>query len=299
MSNILVKGIMPALITPLDENGNVHIGSIEMNMDRNYAQGASGFYILGATGEGPLLTAEKRKTVAEAVMQCNNGRGVIINHVGAASTEEALDLARHAKRIGCDGVSSVVPNFLFKHDEDEVVAYYKRLADVAELPVIAYAQGLFTGDILSLMKRLIEVDGVVGVKYTLTDFYTLGRIKALNGGDINVINGPDEMLLCGLSMGADAGIGATYNLLCGEYCKLFNQFRAGDLSGAQSTQLKINKVVEILLRYGLIRSLKYVLTHLGIPSGEAVFPAKPLSDEQAQSLIRDLETVGYFTEYNL
>ena len=161
MSNILVKGIMPAMITPLDAGGNIIRESIFKNMDRNYSQGAAGFYICGSTGEGPVLTAEKRKEVAETVMEANNGRGIVVNHVGAASPDEAFDLARHAKKIGCSGVSSVVPNFYFKYTEDEVVDYYKRLADAAEIPVIAYAQGLLTGDVVSLMKRLIEIDGVI------------------------------------------------------------------------------------------------------------------------------------------
>ncbi len=286
------------MITPFDENGGILCESIEKNIDRNYAQGAAGFYICGSTGEGPVLTAEKRMLVAQTAVEANKGRGLIINHVGAASPKEAFMLARHAKEIGCDGVSSVVPNFYFKYTEDEVVDYYKRLACNAELPVIAYAQGLLTGDVVSLMKRLIEIDGVVGVKYTLTDFYSLHRIKELNGGDINVINGPDEMLLCGLSMGADAGIGSTYNLMCGEYCKLFSQFNEGKLSEARQTQYKINKVVEILIKFGVIRSIKYVLSYLGIESGTAAYPAAPLTADEGKALISELEKVGYFTAYN-
>ena len=298
MSNILVKGIMPAMITPLDANGGIIRESIVKNMDRNYSQGAAGFYICGSTGEGPVLTADKRKAVAETVMEANNGRGIVVNHVGAASPDEAFDLARHAREIGCNGVSSVVPNFYFKYTEDEVVDYYKRLADAAGIPVIAYAQGLLTGDVVSLMKRLIEIDGVIGVKFTLTDYYSLHRIKELNGGDINVINGPDEMLICGLAMGADAGIGSTYNLMCGEYCRLFKQFNAGDIRAAQATQYKINKVVEILIKYGVIRSIKYVLTYLGIDSGSAAYPASPLTAEEGAALIADLSAVGYFNSYN-
>jgi hypothetical protein len=112
------------------------------------------------------------------------------------------------------------------------------------------------------MKRLIEIDGIIGVKFTLTDFYSMRRIKELNGGDINVINGPDEMLICGLSMGADAGIGSTYNLMCAEYVKLRILFLAGDIEGARATQYKVNKVTEILIKYGVIRSVKYILAKL-------------------------------------
>lgn len=298
MSNIFVKGIMPALITPFEADGTILKDSIKANIDRNYSQGAAGFYICGSTGEGPVLTTAQRKEVAEAVVEASNGRGLIINHVGAASPFDAFELARHAKDCGCDGVSSVVPNFYYKYDEDEIVEYYKRLADESQLPVVAYAQSLLTGDAVSLMDRLIKIDGVVGVKFTLTDFYSMHRIKELNGGDINVINGPDEMLICGLSMGADAGIGSTYNLMCGEYVKLFNQFKSGDIEAARATQYKINKVIEILIKYGVIRSIKHVLTLMGIPSGAASYPGKPLTDEQQKALKAELDAVGYFDSYN-
>ncbi len=294
MSNILLKGIAPALITPFDKNGNVLKESIKKNMNMNFEQGAKGFYICGSTGEGPVLSIDKRKEIAEAAVEYNEGRGIIINHVGAASPEEAILLSSHAKQCGCDAVSSVVPNFYYKYNDNEIIEYYKRIADASELPVIAYAQGLYTGDIVSLMDKLIKVDGIIGVKFTLTDFYSLHRIKELNNGDINVINGPDEMLICGLAMGADAGIGSTYNVLCAEYCKLYDLFQKGDIRAAQEQQYKINKVVTLIIKYGVIRSIKYILTLLGIDSGEAVFPGTPLTDSEKSALKQELTDIGYF-----
>ena len=298
MSNILVKGIMPALVSSFTNDGTILKDSMKKNIDRNYAQGAAGFYICGSTGEGPVLTTAQRKEIAECVTEASAGRGIIVNHVGAASPFDAFELARHAKDCGCDAVSSVVPNFYYKYNEDEIVEYYKRLADESQLPVIAYAQSLLTSDPVSLMEKLIKVDGIIGVKFTLTDFYSMRRIKELNNSDINVINGPDEMLICGLSMGADAGIGSTYNLMCAEYCRLFNQFKSGDIEGARATQYKINKVVEILIKYGVIRSIKYVLSLDGIPAGDIAYPGTPLTEEEKKSLVAELTSVGYFDNYN-
>ena len=247
MSNVLVKGVAPALVTPFEKDGTILTKSLTATIDMLYSQGASGFYICGSTGEGPVLTVNQRKITAEATVEANDGRGIVINHVGAASPFDAFELAKHARECGCDAVSSVVPNFYYKYNEDEIVDYYNRLADAAGIPVIAYAQNLLQGDGVSLMKRLIELDGVIGVKYTLSDYYSMHRIKEINGGDINVINGSDEMFICGLSMGADAGIGSTYNLMCAEYVKLFNQFHSGDLDGAKATQYRLTKWLKSLL----------------------------------------------------
>ena len=123
------------------------------------------------------------------------------------------------------------------------------------------------------------------------------RICELSGGDINVINGPDEMLLCGLSMGADAGIGSTYNLMSGEYVKLYNCFTAGDFAGAQQQQYKINYMVEVILRHGLFPTLKHVLTVKGFDAGYPVFPGKRFTPAEEDALMKDLDAIRFFEDY--
>lgn len=299
MSNIKFKGIFPAMVTPLKNDSKINKIAIKQMLDYNYENGADGFYICGSTGEGPVLTTANRKKVAEAVIEYDKGRGAIINHVGAASIEASLSLAHHAADIGCDAVSSVVPNFYFKHNEDEIVEYYKRLADAAGIPVIAYAQGLLGDiDVVSLMERLMKVDNIIGVKFTLLNFYDMNRIKGLCGGNINVINGPDEMLICGLTMGADAGIGSTYNVMCREFKSLYNAFDKGDFKKAQQLQFKINKVIEIIIKYGVIRTVKHMLSYADINAGDVCAPAAPLTDIEKDNIKAELDSIGYFNEYN-
>ncbi len=298
MSNILLKGIYPALITPLNSDGTVKKESVGKIMEHNFNNGARGYYICGTTGEGPVLTLAERMKTAQAVVEANAGRGTIINHIGAASPFDALELARHSGEIGCNAISSVVPNFFYKYNDDEIVEYYKRIADASGLPVIAYAQSMLAGaDVVSFMDKLMKVDGVIGVKFTLTDFYSLGRIKALNGGDINVINGPDEMLICGLSMGADAGIGSTYNVMCAQYCALYDAFTHGDIDSARAIQKKINRVVEIIIRHGVIRTIKFILSEQGMDAGTIIFPGTPLSEAEKTQIRAELAAVDFYNQY--
>lgn len=299
LSNIKFKGIFPAIVTPLTNDFKINKMAIKQMLDYNYENGADGFYICGSTGEGPVLTTSRRKKFAEAVIEYDKGRGAIINHVGAASFEDSLALAHHAADIGCDAVSSVVPNFYFKHNENEVVEYYKRLADAAGIPVIAYAQGLLGDiDVVSLMEKLMKVDNIIGVKFTLLNFYDMSRIKSLCNGDINVINGPDEMLICGLTMGADAGIGSTYNVMCREFKKLYNAFAQGNFEEARQQQFKINKVIEIIIKYGVIRTVKHMLSYVDINAGDACLPAAALSDKEKENIKAELNSIGYFNNYN-
>ena len=67
MSRILFRGIMPALITPIDENRQVKKEAVQALMDYQYSKGVKGFYINGSTGEGPAIAAATR--IADGIRQ--------------------------------------------------------------------------------------------------------------------------------------------------------------------------------------------------------------------------------------
>ena len=198
--NKIFTGILPALITPIREDGTFLRQAAEEVIDYEFRSPISGFYINGATGEGPVLSEKTRMEMAETAVEKTRGRGKIINHIGAPDTNSAFRLAKHAAEIGCDAVSSVMPNFYFKFTTSQILDYYKRIADISGLPVVVYANGLMNQNPVDFMREAMKIEGVIGVKYTNFDYYDLHRITELNGGDINVLNGPDEMLICGLTM---------------------------------------------------------------------------------------------------
>ena len=296
MTNVKFKGIMPALITPFDNNYKIIKNTVKELIDCNYDKGVNGFYICGSTGEGPVLTAKMRIEMAEEVMQCNNGRGAIINHVGANSFEEIAQLVKHSNEINVDAVSALPP-FYFGYTDDEVVSFYKAIADMTDKPVIAYITDMIkTGDMVGLVKRLVEVPNIIGLKYTKPNYFEFRKIKEINNGDINVINGPDEMLICGLVMGADGGIGTTYNVMSEWFVKLYECFTNGDLKQAQEYQYKINRVVDLLIKHsdvGAIKATKETLKLMGFDAGCSAFPAKTYTDAQITALKDDLKSVGF------
>ena len=298
MHNKLFSGVMPALITPLQPDGSLNKCVVRRLIDHCLGRGVSGFYICGSTGEGPVLSEQVRREMAEITVDQVAGRAAVINHVGAADVRSAIRLAKHAGEIGCDAISSVPPSFYYDYDENGVCDYYKALADQCEKPLLVYATGMFKqADIVPMIQRLMQIETVIGLTFTRYNYYEMHRIAELNGGDINVINGPDEMLLCGLSMGADAGIGSTYNVMPGEFVKLYNAFRAGDWAAAQRQQYKINHAIEIILRHGLFPALKHMLTVQGFDAGLPVFPMKRFTPEQEAALMADLKAIRFFEDY--
>lgn len=296
MNNIKFSGIMPALITPFDSEGRLLSGTVKRLMDYELSGGVNGFYICGSTGEGPVLDVKTRIEMSETVCEHCAGRGAVIEHIGSPNFSDVLKLARHSDSSPVDAVSSLAPNFYFKYSDDEIVDYYKAIAQETSKPLLVYATGMLnTGTLEKLIERLMKIPNIIGLKYTLPDYYLMSKLRMLNGGDINIINGPDEMLLCGLSMGAQGGIGSTYNVMPDWFSQLYAAFAGGNIDSARELQFKINRVIDALLRWGntnIIRSIKAVLQMKGFETGTAAFPARGYTDCELEKMKAEFEQLG-------
>ena len=298
MTNVLFSGILPALVTPLTERETINEDVARRLMRWHMDEGMDGFYICGATGEGPVVAPKERMRLAEIAREETRARDKkAIIHVGAIDLTTAKALARHAGEIGADAISSVPP-FFFGYGEKEIAQYYTELAEAAGVPLIMYCSPLSGVNITyDMVSRFLNIPHAIGVKWTSYDYYTMHRIKELRGGDVNVLNGPDECLLCGLTMGADGGIGATYNVMPRMFRQIYDRFRAGDIEGARQAQYKANKLIEVIIRFGVQASLKEMLGMLGYDCGFCVYPQKRLSDEERQGLRDALKAMHYEKEY--
>lgn len=298
MKNIQFTGIIPALVTPLKEDETIHEETARRLMNWQMDQGVDGFYLCGGTGEGPVVQPEERMKLAEIAREETGARGrKLIVHVGCVDLKSAVKLARHAGKIGADGISSVPP-FFFHYGEEEIRQYYTALAEAAEIPLIMYASPLSGVNITwDMVERLLNVPYMAGVKWTSYDYYTMRRIKELNGGNINVLNGPDETLLCGLTMGADGGVGATYNIMPKLYCRLYEAFKDGRMEEAQDLQYRADRMIHILIRYGVVPSVKEILKRMGYDCGYCVYPTKRLGEEEVRKLYQELDEIHFEEEY--
>jgi len=297
MSKVLFKGIIPALISPIDENGDIKEDTARKLIDWQLNAGVDGFYVCGATGEGIVMKPSARKRLVEIAVETTKGRGVVISHVGAADLATAANLAVHAAKVGANAVASVPP-FFYNYALPEIKNYYAAIACASGLPTLIYASPLagttFTRD---MIESIMEIDGVSGLKWTNPDYYEMSRIKQINGGDINVLNGPDQTLLCGLCMGADGGIGGTYNVVPKCYVELYKYFLAGNLKAACAKQLEINKIIDLLLEFDFIAGVKEALSYIGFDIGYCIPPLKKFTEAERKAFRNRLDDMEYKLNY--
>jgi N-acetylneuraminate lyase len=285
------QGVYPALVTPLTKDEKLNLPALEKLLRYEMGEGADGFYIGGATGEGLLLDIPERKKLCEKSIEYIGADKAKIVHITDMNFRNTIELAKHAEAAGADAISSIAPIY-FKYDENDIYEYYKAIAKSVNIPVIIYytvSAGVTIS--LELFSRLFEIDNITGVKWTSSNYYEMISLRE-RFPEANIFNGPDEMLVCGLAGGADGGIGSTYNIMYPTIREIYDRFRAGDIIGAQETQKKADKLIRAILKYSVIPVCKLVLEEKGIEVGNASFPMTTYTAEQRKQILRDLTEAG-------
>lgn len=286
------KGIIAALVTPYNKNGEVDLDAAKKLVRYLINRGIDGFYVGGSTGEAFLLTENERKTLLEAVVEENAGEKLVIAHVGAISTQFAGDLAVHAEKTGVDAISAISP-FYYKFSQEEVKGYYFDIMSRCTTPMFMYNFPKLSGFSLTpaMLDELCRDKRVAGVKFTSNNFFDMERMKHAHP-ELCIWNGFDEMLLSGLAAGADGAIGSTYNILSPIARHVYDAFHAGRIQEAQQYQSMINEMVTISKRHDNLKVVKKVLELEGVPVGPCRAPFAPLDAEAMPDVcyIRDTFT---------
>ena len=285
-------GVMPALITPLTEEGKLNREVLEKLIEDLIAQGADGFYIGGATGEGIILDADVHKELTTESIKIINGRVPSIVHIARMNYNEMLDLARHADAAGADAISAIPPLF-YQYDHQAIYNYYEGLSNAVNIPIMIY-NNPNTGVHFSAeqVAELYNIKNVTAIKWTNYEFYQVMRILDLTKGEFNVISGPDEMLLCGLAAGADGCIGTTYNFLMPEVRAVYDAFRAGDIEGARKAQTVVSTIVDELIKYNVVLATKVILEAKGYDVNHPLYPMHDYTPEQKAEMLANLQKAG-------
>jgi N-acetylneuraminate lyase len=276
-----IGGIMPALVTPVNDAGRFQPKVFERLLERVYGAGVHGVYVCGQTGEGLQLSLGDRRAATEcAVRQSPNGTKVIV-HVGAPTTADAVALAEHAARSGAHMISSLPPsgNYSF----EEIRQYYEALAKASELPLLIYYFPSMAPSIRTTEQilELCAIPNVIGLKFTDSDFYRMWAVRMTGAV---VFAGSDEMLVAGLIMGANGGIGSTYNLIPESYVAMYRMVADKKWEEARLIQEKINRLIQVILRYPVHPAIKQLLQWSGIDCGKCILPRRELTGEEQRTL---------------
>jgi len=284
------KGVLPAVVTPFDSEGAFVPSAMEALLARLYAKGAHGIYVLGQTGEGLNTPTAVRKQAAEFAMKNSPADKTVIVHVGSSKTAEAVELARHASRIGAHAVSSLPPAGGLSFAE--IRAYYETLAEVSEVPLLVYFFPEVSAAIATAEQifDLCSIPNVAGLKFTDFDLFKLSRISLAGH---TIFNGRDEVFAAGVLMGACGGIGTFYNLIPELFVEVYDLAAQSRWQEARKVQDRINVLIALTIRYPVFPAVKKMLQWSGIDCGDCLAPRRSLTAAEQTQLRADLEAASF------
>lgn len=234
----MIRGSIPAIVTPMQEDGALDLPALRHLLDWHIAEGSDGVVVVGTTGESPTVDIDEhclliRETVAHVA-----GRIPVIAGTGANSTAEAVELAHCAKIAGASAHLSVVP-YYNKPTQEGLYRHFKAVAEDVDLPLILYnVPGRTVADLANdTTLRLAQVPGIVGIKDATGNLERgIELIKRAPPG-FAIYSGDDATGLLLVLMGGDGVITVTGNVAP----RLMHAMVAAGLAGDVHTARAINE----------------------------------------------------------
>jgi len=301
MSAFKFHGLCPATHTPLHADGSLNLAVVEKQAAHLLARKIDRVFIGGTTGESVSLKVGERRALSDRWAEVSKDCGIkVVVHVGANCLADAEELAAQAQRNQASAISMIAPSYFKPRNLEDLVACCAQVAAAApELPFYYYDIPPLTGisfpvdDYLRLAAKRIPT--LAGVKYSNPDLGTYLLGKRLDGGKYDLPWGIDEYFLSALAMGAQGGVGSTYNFVPGPLHRMMAAFPKGDLATCQLEQDRMMQVIRIVAKRGYMGCAKALMTHLGVPVGPARLPNANPDSAGVQAMIGELDAIGYFS----
>jgi dihydrodipicolinate synthase/N-acetylneuraminate lyase len=293
-----IRGVIPAIVTPIDTSGNVDLAATARLTRWLVDSGVHGIMTTGGTGEFPHLDRDERRELTRAVAQETAGKVPVIAGTAACSTREALLLCEDAASVGANAVISVPP-YYFPLPDAAIASFFKVLADGSSLPVFAYNNPLYTGNAMSpaLIADVLSHDNVVGLKQSSSDLGQLveviHEIRVVRGLSRALFTGVDSQFAAAVAVGADGIYSTASGIIPAAIVRLYSLAAAPDPKAAAELQLELQPLNRFL-EYdpGYVAPAKEALRMLGIEVGDPRAPLPRLSPDERSRLTAALSQLG-------
>jgi len=290
---IQVKGIIPPMITPFDEEERINCKALQKMTNYLIEAGVHGVFPLGSTGEGYALGFDEKRQVIETVLEATNKRVPVYAGTGAITTKESIKLTEMATELGVDALSVITPYFILPNQE-ELFEHYSAIAANTDLPIILYNNPGRTGVDLSidLIVRLGEIENIVGIKDSSGDMSKAAEIIRCTNGDFAVLSGRDTLIYGFLAYGGHGSVAATANIVPELVVSIYELYKKGEYQASLEAQFKLAPLRMAFSLGSFPVIMKEGLKLRGIEVGNTLQPIKPLTSEAREKLRKILEEIG-------
>jgi 4-hydroxy-tetrahydrodipicolinate synthase len=290
------NGIYTAIVTPLTEQDEFDEVSFRKIVDFQIVSGAAGLLVIGGSGEFVSLTPAERERIVDVAVDQVDGRIPVIVGALAPGTKEVQATVRQAAKAHADAVL-ILPSYYIKASPAGVLEHFARVAEVSDIPIVAYNNTGRTGLNLDIpiLEKLAEIPSIVALKECERDLAIVAaKIKAV-GERIAIMSGDDDLGFPTFLLGSPGGIFMTANLIPAFHRKLFDAIMTGNLDTARKAHYALLPLVDALYTANHPGPLKDAMSLIGHSVGAA---RAPLQRASAESLRRGEIALKTLTDFN-
>jgi 4-hydroxy-tetrahydrodipicolinate synthase len=277
-----ITGSIPAMVTPMLEDGSVDYASLRKLIDWHIAEGTDCIGVVGTTGESPTVNVEEHREIIRVSVEQAKGRVPIMAGCGANSTAEAIELAQFAKSVGADCQLQVVP-YYNKPAQEGLYQHFKAIAEsVPDLPVILYnVPGRSVADMQhDTVLRLAQVPGIVGIKEATGNIERAQWLIRDLPKEFAVYSGDDPTAVALMLCGGKGNVSVTANVAPRLMHELCVAAMAGNVQKAMEIQFKLMPMHKHLFVEANPIPVKWAMARMGLCGGTLRLPMTELSKSQ-------------------
>ncbi|MCR4441992.1 MAG: dihydrodipicolinate synthase family protein [Peptococcaceae bacterium] len=295
MDGLRIKGVIPPMLTPFKENGDVDYEKHARNMERWNEANLCGYLVLGSNSEAAYLTEEEKlEMVRITARRAKKGR-LVIAGTGMESTRETIRLTNQVADLGAQAALVLTPFYYADKMNDEVlIRHFTEVADKAKIPILIYNVTKYTH--VNISARAVGIlsrhPNIIGMKDSSGDIPQLVKFLDAVPDSFNLMVGTASSWYPALTLGVKAGIHALANIAPNECALVQEAYDQGDDALARETYLRLFPVnAAVTGTYG-VAGLKYAADLLGYEGGCVRSPLLPLKEDEKVRLKEVLAKAG-------
>ena len=300
MDTSFIRGIIPPILTPIDENERIDEPTMRRHVDFVINGGVHGILAFGSNGEFYMMEEDETRQALEIMVSQAAGRVPVYCGIGAIRTQKCVRIAKMAQAVGAQGISVLQPMFL-KPTEEELFLHFRTIADaVPEMPMLLYNNPGKTGYTMSysLVERLADTcPNIVGMKDSSGDMTrTAEYIRRNRGRGFKVFGGKDTLVFGTLVHGGAGGVCSTANMYPELVCSIYNKFVEGDIAGSLEAQYRLNPVRLSMDLASFPVSTKDMANMMGLNVGLPYRPSLPSEEKVIAAMRKEMVAAGLLEE---
>jgi 4-hydroxy-tetrahydrodipicolinate synthase len=290
---VTLRGSMVALVTPFQ--GDAIDGSaLKRLVEFHVVGGTSALVPCGTTGESATLSHEEHEHVIEAVVQTARGRIPVIAGTGSNNTAEAIQLTKHAQRVGADGALLISP-YYNKPTQRGLYLHFKAVAEAVTIPLIPYNIASRTAVNIepeTFARLAADCPNIVAVKEASGNLEQMSRILQLTNRRLALLSGDDALTLPVLAIGGTGVISVVANLVPKDVAAMVRAFEEGKVKQAIEWHERLLPLVKAMFIETNPIPVKTAMGILGMIDPELRLPLCAMEGQNLEKLKAALAAYG-------